>query len=159
MKEWLQSIPNEYFLIGDNAYPLSNNLLIPYWQAALLMVGGEYKRTYNFYLSQLRINIEMAFGRLTNKWRIFHKDLQTALPRTKDIVMCFARLHNYIIDTEGDKNATFEDNSTIPVCHTTNEGDSDFHHSNSPNDRRNNILHAIQADGVARPVTNIVQNG
>ena len=61
LREWLASIPDDYFLIGDDAYQLSNKLLIPYRQVALQARGGDDKRTYNFYLSQLHIRIEMAF--------------------------------------------------------------------------------------------------
>ncbi len=46
LREWLQSIPDALYLIGDNAYPLSNNLLIPHCQTALPMLGGEYRCSY-----------------------------------------------------------------------------------------------------------------
>ena len=61
-------MPDDFFLVGDNAYPLSDKLLIPFSGATK---HRTYCRTYNFYLSQLRIRIEMAFGRLSTKWRIF----------------------------------------------------------------------------------------
>ena len=68
LQQWIQSLLEDYFLVGDNAYTLANNLLIPFNRAAK---HKTYNRTYNFYLSQLHIYIEMAFGRLTTKWRIF----------------------------------------------------------------------------------------
>jgi len=76
MKSGLESIvknlPNGFFILGDTAYTLSNNLLIPF-------VGSNRHETekdaYNFYLSQLRIRVEMSFGRLVRKWGILHQNL------------------------------------------------------------------------------------
>lgn len=54
-------------LVGDAAYIESEHLVTPY-------VGGQladpYCDSFNYYLSQCRIRIEMAFGRLTGKWAI-----------------------------------------------------------------------------------------
>ena len=54
------------FISVDCAYGLTLRVMIPINVAELL---GECHRTYNFYLSQLRICIEMAFGLLMMKWR------------------------------------------------------------------------------------------
>ena len=62
--KWIDTLPEDYYIIGDNAYALSNRLLIPFRGKKKRQ---RYERTYNFYLSQLRIRIEMAFGRLTMK--------------------------------------------------------------------------------------------
>jgi len=97
LRQWLQSLPEEYFIIGDNAYQLSNKVLIPF-------SGSEkhqtYKRTYNFYLSQLRIRIEMAFGRLTTKWRIFRRQLDCSIEKNSQICRVAAKLHNFVIDND-----------------------------------------------------------
>ena len=52
LREWLDSIPNQYFIVGDNAYNIGNKLLIPFSGASKHRL---YNRSYNFYLSQLRI--------------------------------------------------------------------------------------------------------
>ena len=59
-------------------------------------------RTYNFYLSQQRIRIEMAFGLLCTKWRIFHSNLDSkfGLEFQSKIVETACRLHNYVLDEE-----------------------------------------------------------
>jgi hypothetical protein len=49
-------------MIIDNAFTLSNKMLIPFSGAQW---NEEHKNTYNYYHSELRIGIEMAFGRLT----------------------------------------------------------------------------------------------
>ena len=60
---WLEALPDLYHILGDGAYPLSSKALIPFSGAE---ANEDYKRTYNYYLSQLRIQIqiEMVFGRL-----------------------------------------------------------------------------------------------
>ena len=64
--EWLKLLSDDYFIPTDNAYGLSCTLMLPFSGSEIL---DEVNRTYNFYLSRLRIRIEMAFGLLTTKWR------------------------------------------------------------------------------------------
>ena len=47
------------FLVGDAAYELTEHLLTPFTGSQRLDQG---KDAFNFYLSQVRIRIEMAFG-------------------------------------------------------------------------------------------------
>ena len=47
------------FLVGDAAYKLTEHLLTPFTGSQQLDQG---KDAFNFYLSQVRIRIEMAFG-------------------------------------------------------------------------------------------------
>ncbi|KAE9014277.1 hypothetical protein PR001_g12426 [Phytophthora rubi] len=51
--------PHGFYIVGDNAYPLSDSLPVPFTK---LELKSEAHSDYNFYLSQLRIRIEMAFG-------------------------------------------------------------------------------------------------
>jgi hypothetical protein len=72
----VDNLPLGKYVIGDNAYACTEHLLTPF--------PGEQrneprKDAYNFYLSQLRIRIEMTFGLLVNKWRIFKRPLQIKL--------------------------------------------------------------------------------
>jgi hypothetical protein len=48
--QWLEDLPDQYFIGGDNAYPLSKRVLIPFSGGE---VYDETNQTYNFYLSQL----------------------------------------------------------------------------------------------------------
>jgi hypothetical protein len=52
-------------LFGDNAYINSSYMATPFSS-----VSGGSKDAYNFYHSQLRINIECAFGRFVHRWSI-----------------------------------------------------------------------------------------
>ena len=64
------------FLVGDAAYKLTEHLLTPFTGSQRLDQG---KDAFNFYLSQVRIRIEMAFGQLTNKFRILKKVMSGSL--------------------------------------------------------------------------------
>ena len=72
----------------------------------------EYKRSYNFYLSQQRIRIEMAFGRLTTKWRIFCRNLDFSTNYNSGIIEAACKLHNYVLneDNEDFSNITSSNN-------------------------------------------------
>ncbi len=92
---FLKSSGHGYYAVADNAYTLSATLLIPY--------SGSDKRyphkdVFNFYLSQLRIKIEQAFGMMVNKWRVFKKPVELKLSAIPTLVECCMRLHNFCID-------------------------------------------------------------
>ena len=97
--DWLESLREGFYIIGDNAYELTNKLLIPFSGTRRL---DEANDNYNFFLSQLRIRIEMAFGRLTTKWRIFRSDLLAANGTETNckIIRVGAKLHNYVINID-----------------------------------------------------------
>ena len=59
------------------------------------------KDTFNFYLSQCRIRVEMTFGRLVAKWRILKKPLMCCMENNMRIISACTRLHNFCID-QGD---------------------------------------------------------
>ena len=61
-----------------------------------------YEDAYNFYLSQLRITIERAFGIFVRRWSILHAPLVVPLPKVAPLVNALIRLHNFCID-ENDK--------------------------------------------------------
>jgi hypothetical protein len=56
LQQMINSLPlGHYILVGDNAYVCSEHLLTPF-------SGNESRKdSYNFYISQLRIRIEMTF--------------------------------------------------------------------------------------------------
>ena len=57
----------------------------------------DYNRTYCYYLSQYRIRIEMAFGRLTTKWRILRRTLNYSNAKNAKIICACTKLHNFCI--------------------------------------------------------------
>ena len=92
--DWLESLPPEFFIGGDYAYSLSRRILIPFSGAEKYV---EENRTYNFYLSQLRVRIKMTFGLLTTKWRILRRPLNYSTAKNAKIVRVCAKLHNFCI--------------------------------------------------------------
>jgi hypothetical protein len=82
-------------LFGDNAYINARFMTTPYSG-----VSGGTKDSYNFYHSQLRINIECAFGRLVHRWSILRAAIpqNITIPKTTSLVIALAKLHNFCID-------------------------------------------------------------
>jgi hypothetical protein len=82
-------------IFGDNAYVNQNYMATPYSN----VVAGS-KDDYNFYHSQLRINVECSFGVLVNRWRILRHPMSSkiSLERTTALVMTLCRIHNWCID-------------------------------------------------------------
>jgi hypothetical protein len=99
LKEMIENLPLGLYFLADAAFPLGERLLTPF-------VGSQrhinpYNDSFNFYLSQLRIRVEMAFGRLVNKFRILSGKINGSLSRVSAILSACARLHNYIIQRDG----------------------------------------------------------
>lgn len=86
-----------FYLIGDEAYPLTKYLMRPYPRRQL--TADKYY--FNCRLSRARRCVECAFGILVAKWRILGKAIETKLPTAEAIVKCTCLLHNIIIDREG----------------------------------------------------------
>ena len=105
LRSVVEDLPTGMYCVADAAYTLHENLLIPFTGAEHL--DGAHD-SFNFYLSQLRIRVEMAFGCLTNKFRILKGCVLGSLDRVTSIVMACARLHNYIIAMDG-PNDTFDE--------------------------------------------------
>jgi hypothetical protein len=164
LNRFIAAMPEEYFLLGDNAYGLSEKILIPFSGSQKNVVEND---AYNYYLSQLRIRIEQAFGLLTTKWRIFRAPIAATLATTSDIINVASRLHNFVIDEDGDVDIAIRDGdegeriesfkdapnglgyrpSTVANTHV---------HGNSV--RRRRIVQAIKEADLRRPVANIERN-
>ena len=56
--------------------------------------------TYNFYLSQLRITIERAFGILVHHWAVLRRPLSMSALKVPAILTCLMKLHNFCIDED-----------------------------------------------------------
>ncbi|KAE9113428.1 hypothetical protein PF007_g10749 [Phytophthora fragariae] len=68
VSEDITELPFGFYVIGDNAYLLAPSMLVPFTKPEI-KTPAHY--AYNFYISQLRIRIEMSFGLLVNKWQVF----------------------------------------------------------------------------------------
>ena len=78
---------------------------------------------FNFYLSQVQIRIEMAFGQLTMKFHILKKVMSGSLHNIIRKIVACATLHNFIIAGDGvqemeeveDPAGTRENQTTTPL--------------------------------------------
>jgi hypothetical protein len=81
-------------LFGDNPYQLNSIFMATPFSA----VSGGSKDAYNFYHSQLHIQVECAFGMLLHQWTIPRSTIPVGISLKKTIAMVIAKLHNYCLD-------------------------------------------------------------
>jgi len=81
-------------LSGDNAY-----VQAPYKCTPFRNVGSGAKDAFNFLQSQIRINIECAFGKLVHCWGILLKAIPVniTVKKTTSLVLALCKLHNFCI--------------------------------------------------------------
>lgn len=98
--DMVERLPGLFFAIGDAAYTPTEHL-VPIFGGQLATVPAN--SNFNFYASQCRIRIEMAFGLMVQKWGILKRPLTCRLSNVKHVVICIARLHNYCINERIEK--------------------------------------------------------
>jgi DDE superfamily endonuclease len=96
LKELCERQQFPYHWNGDNAYTLSESMMIPF-PGSNLSVSDPCKEWFNFWHSQLRITIERTFGIFIQRWGIFWQPLKYTLPHCVKIVHACCRLHNFCI--------------------------------------------------------------
>ena len=87
-------LPSKYFIIGDEAFSCTNQLLSPYPGRGI----GKYKDSFNYWLSHSRQSIERAFGMLTMRWGIFWRKFRFAHERWSLVIILCMKLHNICLD-------------------------------------------------------------
>jgi len=87
------TLPMPFWVAGDNAYPDGDHLLTPFTNA----FQSSPEDSFNFYLSQLRITIERAFGIMVTLFGILQSAIKNRVPFTVKIVQACMRVHNYRI--------------------------------------------------------------
>lgn len=92
----LPSLPENYHLVGDAAYPLSPYLLTPYKGKSL----PADKEFFNHTLSRNRITIERSFALLKGRWRKL-RSVNIAVDGIPNLITACCVLHNICI-VEGD---------------------------------------------------------
>ena len=122
----------------------------------------------------MRIRIEMTFGRLTTKWRLFCGDLlaSNGIRKNCQIIRVGAKLHNFVINSDNlnfisvDDNdcetlqvealpkVTFANNGYYPIF---NEYNNDVH-DDDVEDRRNTIVDGVKEYELSRPDYNLQRN-
>ena len=105
--EQIMALPMGKYLVGDAAYQVSNVVLAPFTGSQRDDPG---KDAFNFFLSQLRIRIEMAFGLLLQtKWGVLNRPLQGNLATAAKVVQTCARLHIFCLREDYNAGADLND--------------------------------------------------
>lgn len=116
--------PGLYSVIGDCAYTPSEKL-IPIYRGAEATLPRYDK--FNFYASQLRIRIEMAFGLMTKKWGILTRPLSIKMKHIKHLTICIAMLHNYCINERLIEQQGTNQHGGVPLLFTPHNVRFDAH--------------------------------
>jgi hypothetical protein len=103
LRTWIENLPDNLFVAADNAYVCSEHLIVPFSGSNR---GADDNSNFNFYLSQLQIRIEMAFGLLVGKWRIFPAPLECGFRNISKLVLAAAQLHNFCFTQRIDARAS-----------------------------------------------------
>jgi hypothetical protein len=87
--------PSDSHLVGDAAYKLHSNLMVPYRDNGHLT---QRQNNFNFCLSSARISIERAFGLLKGRFRsLLHCLPMTDTAEIPQFVLACCVLHNICI--------------------------------------------------------------
>ena len=93
--ELVESLPLGICFIGDAAYQPTEHM-VPIYQGADKL-NSKYDNL-NYFASQCRIRVEMAFGMMQSKWGILQRPLTCSLQNMLWLVQAIARLHNLCIN-------------------------------------------------------------
>lgn len=89
------NVPVPHVLVGDEGFGLHTFLMRPFPKTAAN--NDPHKKKFNRRLSRARRVVENGFGILVQKWRIFHRPIETDVDTAVSIVQACCCLHNYII--------------------------------------------------------------
>ena len=81
-----------YCFVGDAAFPLRPNLMRPYPGHDL----PEDEAVFNYRLSRARRVIEITFGILVTRWRIFKRPIIAKVEKAVLLTQTACCLHNYL---------------------------------------------------------------
>lgn len=87
--------PAMFVIIGDAAYEPSERLVPMFYGISR---SDKECDNYNYFASQCRIRIEMAFGLMQMKWGLLWRPMRVKLKKIKPIMFAISRLHNFTIN-------------------------------------------------------------
>jgi hypothetical protein len=147
----IENLPTGKYVIGDNAYICTEHMLTPF---AGDQKKEEKKDVYNFYLSRLRIRIEMTFGWFVNKWRIFKNPTSVKIRNIGRLVMCATRLHNFCIN-EGE---IVSDIMEEQFTYISSDNEDSVVNVDGNSMMRDIIVNELKENGLLRPNYNLTRN-
>eukprot|EP00951_Prasinocladus_malaysianus_P004824 scaffold34122_cov19-Prasinocladus_malaysianus.AAC.1 len=90
-----RGLPPGYWIAGDDAYGITEWLICPYSTQSCR--GHPARDHFNFYQSRCRINVECAFGMLTERFGVLRRPLKPSLAKVSLIVSVCLKLHNICV--------------------------------------------------------------
>ena len=81
-----------YFLIGDDAFKLTPNVMKPFPGSS----ESRKEKVYNYRHCRCRRVIENTFGIMTSRFRIFHRSIEVQPDFVQNIVLACCILHNFM---------------------------------------------------------------
>ncbi|XP_066983814.1 uncharacterized protein [Macrobrachium rosenbergii] len=106
----INGAPVDYFLLGDDAFPLRNYFMKPYPKRGL----SKEERIYNYRLSRAGRTVENAFGILASKFRVLHTSMCIKPDCAESVVLAACVLHNLIIKRNPRRQEADQEN---PITH------------------------------------------
>jgi DDE superfamily endonuclease len=106
LNDLIEGLPIGYGVIGDNAYKPTERMVPVFGGIERLKKDAD---NFNFYASQLRIRVEMAFGLKQIKWGILQRPVQAKVTNVRWLAQAIARLHNYVINERLIRNGQAEE--------------------------------------------------
>ena len=128
-----------YHIVGDDAFPLTKNLMKPYPHRNL----DKPKRIFNYGLSRARRVVENAFGILANRFRVFLTTIKLDPEKVVDIILAACCLHNFLIENNKHNYISAQDYEDTEYLQFTNG-----------QWRRDPQLFGIETSSVRNPSTN-----
>lgn len=90
------NIEAPHVFLGDEAFPLLDNLLKPYRRSDATL--DKTKAIFNYRLSRARRLVENSFGILVNRFRIFLTTIDLSSSNLESMVTSACIIHNLLID-------------------------------------------------------------
>uniref|UniRef100_A0A182NQA9 DDE Tnp4 domain-containing protein n=1 Tax=Anopheles dirus TaxID=7168 RepID=A0A182NQA9_9DIPT len=87
------SVPVPYMLLGDKAFAFTDFCIRPFGGTP---APGSAESVFNSSLSRARMSVEIAFGILSNTFRVLHTPMYLEPHVSRKIVMTAVHLHNFI---------------------------------------------------------------
>lgn len=102
--ELIEGLPFGICVIGDAAYCPTEHLVSVYQGISKTMAKYD---NFNYFASQCRIRVEMAFGMMNMKWGILQHPVGCSISNLRWMIQAIGSLHNFCINerlarTEGD---------------------------------------------------------
>eukprot|EP01032_Pedospumella_encystans_P029721 gene29721-33555_t len=147
-------LPDRFYIIGDEAFINTNQLLTPYSGNGL----GVWKDSFNYHLSAMRQCIERSFALLTGRWGILWRPLRCAMARWPLVLTVCAKLHNYCLDKNVSpctnrfyEDVEEEDEDIVLLNTETSEEENAHRRGGDQGARRKNFTEDLQNKGIRRP--------